>query len=94
MKATKARTDLIASGDVELAKQLLEKAEIRDAIEKFEKQAEKTGARLQLLGSSIRLAPSMAPDIHAIVDGCRRMLGLKAEVESFNESVSDILLYR
>ncbi len=77
------REKLQAEGDRELAEQLLREQDVRRAIERAEKDAGESGARRQLLGSAIRLTPDMAPDIHAIVDGCRNKLGIESPVESF-----------
>jgi Zn-dependent protease with chaperone function/tellurite resistance protein len=77
------RDRLQADGDRDLAKTLLAELEIRQAIERYERNAGKAQARLQLLGTAIRLSPEMAPDVHEILDGCRKTLGLESPVESY-----------
>jgi len=77
------RDDLRARGDRELAASLLARQEIKDAIARHERKGPDGGARLQLLGSALRLTPSMAPDVHEIMDGCRRTLGIDSPIESF-----------
>lgn len=77
------RETLRAQGDRELAERLLGEAEIRRAIERFEKQAKNLGARRQLLGRAMRLSPEMAPDVHEIMESCRVALGVEAPVETY-----------
>ncbi len=77
------RDDLRAKGDRELAASLLGRQEIKDAITRYEARGPDGGARFQLLGSALRLTASMAPDVHEILDGCRRTLGLDSPIESF-----------
>jgi len=77
------RDDLRAKGDRELASSLLARQEIKDAIARYQARGPDGGARLQLLGSALRLTASMAPDVHEILDGCRRTLGLDSPIESF-----------
>ncbi|MBM3342972.1 MAG: hypothetical protein FJY56_12795 [Betaproteobacteria bacterium] len=40
-------------------------------------------ARRQLLGTALRLAPAMAPDVHAIMESCRATLQITAPVETY-----------
>ena len=77
------RDKLQAEGDRDLAKALLREHEIRTAIERFEKESGESGTRLQLLGTAIRLTREMAPDIHTILDGCRKALEIESPVESY-----------
>ncbi len=77
------RDKLQAEGDRDLAEALLREHEIRRAIERFEKESGESGARLQLLGTAIRLTREMAPDVHAILDGCRKALEIESPVESY-----------
>ncbi len=74
---------LRAAGDRDLAELLLKDPEVRRAIESLEKDGGPAGARLQLLGSSIRLTPAMAPDIHATLESCREALGIASPIESY-----------
>jgi hypothetical protein len=75
--------DLRARGDRDLAERLLQEPEIRHAIERFEKQADASGARRQLLGTAMRLSPEMAPDVHEIMEACRKVLRIEAPVETY-----------
>jgi Tellurite resistance protein TerB/Peptidase family M48 len=75
--------ELRAAGDRDLAEALLREPDIKAAIERLEREGNDPGARRQLLGSAIRLTPEMAPDVHGIIDGCRRTLGLDSPVEIY-----------
>ncbi len=77
------REKLQSEGDRDLSAALLKERDVRRAIERFEREGGEKGARLQLLGTAIRLTPEMAPDVHAILDGCRRTLELDSPVESY-----------
>ena len=77
------RDELRAQGDRDLAERLKAETEIRQAIERYERHAKDSAARLQLLGSSIRLTPAMAPDIDEILNGCRETLGIESPLETF-----------
>ena len=74
---------LRSEGERQLAEQLQREPEVRAAIETVERQAGDGGARRQLLATAIRLTPEMAPDVQAILDGCRAALGLDAPVEAY-----------
>jgi hypothetical protein len=80
---TKARVDLQASGDRELAERILNEPGVREIIERYEKKAEQIGARRQLLATALRLTPEMAPDVHAIVESCRVALGIEIPLETY-----------
>jgi Zn-dependent protease with chaperone function len=75
--------DLRAAGDRQLAESLMREPIIRKAVERFDRLAEEMGARRHLLATALRLTPEMAPDVHEIVDGCRRLLGLEAPLEVY-----------
>ena len=77
------REDLLADGDRDLAERLLKEPDVKRAIARLEREGREAGARRQLLGTSIRLTPEMAPDVHETLDGCRRTLGLDSPIESF-----------
>jgi Zn-dependent protease with chaperone function len=77
------RDRLQSQGDRDLAGALLAELEIRQAIERYEREGGDAATRLQLLGTAIRLSPEMAPDVHEILDGCRKTLGLDSPVESY-----------
>jgi tellurite resistance protein len=75
--------DLRAGEEREIAARLLEDRDIRRAIERFEEATREMSARRELLASALRLTPEMAPDVHAILDGCRVRLGLDGPVETY-----------
>jgi Zn-dependent protease with chaperone function/tellurite resistance protein len=75
--------DLRAAGDRQLAESLLREPIIRKALEKFDRLAEEMGSRRHLLATALRLTPEMAPDVHEIVEGCHRLLGLEAPLEVY-----------
>jgi Zn-dependent protease with chaperone function/tellurite resistance protein len=74
---------LRSEGERDLAERLLREPEVRRAIERIEGEAADWGARRALLATAIRLTPEMAPDVHDILDGCRRTLGLDSPVETY-----------
>ncbi|MBI2960663.1 MAG: M48 family metallopeptidase, partial [Betaproteobacteria bacterium] len=75
--------DLRARGDRDLAERLLGEAEIRKAVERFEKEMAEHGARRQLLATAMRLTPEMAPDVHATMEACRAALAIDSPVETY-----------
>ena len=77
------RDDLRADGDRELGDALLADIDIRRVLERLERDGPDTGARRQLLGSSMRLTAEMAPDVAEVIDGCRAKLELEPPVETF-----------
>jgi tellurite resistance protein len=77
------RTDLRATGDRDLAERILGEPGVRSAVERYDKLAEESGARRNLLALALRLTPEMAPDIHDIVEACRVTLGLDTPFETY-----------
>jgi hypothetical protein len=75
--------DLRADEEREIAERLLADRDVRRVIEKFEETARDVSARRELLAAALRLTPEMAPDVHAVLDGCRARLGLEAPVEVY-----------
>ena len=74
---------LRAAGDRELAERLLADPDVKDAVERLERRGKDPGARRHLLATAIRLTREMAPDVHDIMDECRRMLGVEAPFETY-----------
>ena len=72
-----------AAGDRELAEWLLADPDVKDAIKRLERRGKDPGARRHLLATAIRLTREMAPDVHAIMDECRRILGVEAPFETY-----------
>jgi len=75
--------DLQADGDRDLAERLLKEQDVKRAIEAIDREGHRAGVRRHLLGTSIRLTPEMAPDVHETLDGCRRTLGLESPIETY-----------
>ena len=74
---------LRAAGDRELASWLLADPDVRDAIERLERSGMATGVRRQLLATAIRLTPEMAPDVHATIDACLRVVAVEGPLETY-----------
>lgn len=77
------RTDLRATGESDLAQRILREPGVRNAIERYEKLMEESGARRHLLATALRLTPEMAPEVHQIVEACRVTLGLNTPLETY-----------
>ena len=74
---------LRAAADRELADHLLADPDVRGAVEHLERRGKDPGARRHLLATAIRLTREMAPDVHDIMDECRRLLGVEAPFETY-----------
>lgn len=77
------RTDLQAAGDRDLGTRLLADHIVRSAIERLTKEGLGQGARRHLLATATRLTAEMAPDVHALIDGCRTTLGVDGPIEIY-----------
>ncbi|MDP7480080.1 MAG: M48 family metalloprotease, partial [Vicinamibacterales bacterium] len=77
------REDLQAQGDRDLRERLLAERAISNAIEQLEKKGVGEGARRQLLATAMRLTKEMAPELHEIIDGCLKTLGVDGPLELF-----------
>jgi hypothetical protein len=77
------RLDLRAQGDIDLAQKLLSNIDVRRAKERFDKKADKLGARRQLLATALRLTPGMAPVVDGVMEACRDTLGLEPPLETY-----------
>ncbi len=75
--------DLRAQGDRDLAAKLLKNHDIRKARERLEKEADKLGARRQLLATALRLSPGMAPDVDQVMESCQKTLGMDSPLETY-----------
>ena len=78
-----ARLDLQAEGDRALRERLLANRAVTAAIERLAKKGVGEGARRQLLATATRLTAEMAPDLYAVIDGCRTTLGVDAPLEIY-----------
>ena len=74
---------LRAQGERELATAIRADRDVIKAMEKAAEHAKKGGARRQLLATSMRLTPEMAPDIASILDDTKEALGLEASIETY-----------
>lgn len=77
------RERLQAKGDRDLAERILADREVRQVIEEYRTEADKFSARRQLLATAVRLAPSMAPDLHATIERCRTTLEMETTPEIY-----------
>src|SRR3970282_748305 len=77
------RDDLRSRGDRDLAERLLREPDVRKAMERSDKEAQDASTRRPLLGTSTRLSPEMAPDVHQIMEACRSALGVDTPVETY-----------
>ncbi|MAG32927.1 MAG: hypothetical protein CL908_18780 [Deltaproteobacteria bacterium] len=74
---------LRAENDQDLARRILEDHDVRRVIEKIDEQAEKSETRRQLLATSVRLSPRLAPDLHRVMDACKEKLLVSTPLEIF-----------
>ena len=75
--------ELRAQGDRDLADKLLKNQEVRRARQRLEKEADKLGARRQLLATALRLSPGMAPDVDQVMASCQETLGMNSPLEAY-----------
>jgi len=77
--------DLRSKQDLEIARQLMETAEVRRVNEMIEKREEQgpMGTRRRLLATSVRLSRNMAPWLHEMTDDCIKKLGVTIPVELY-----------
>ena len=77
--------DLRSKQDLEIARQLMETAEVKRVNEMIEKREEQgpMGTRRRLLATSVRLSRNMAPWLHEMTDDCIKKLGVTIPVELY-----------
>lgn len=76
--------ELQARGDRELAKLLEAAPQIARLIERQkDSKPPVVGARRQLLATALRLTPTMAPDVVALIEGCRTALDVTSPMETY-----------
>ena len=77
--------ELRSRQDREIARQLMETAEVRRINEMIEKREEQgpMGTRRRLLATSVRLSRNMAPWLHEMADDCIEKLGVKIPTELY-----------
>lgn len=77
--------DLRSKQDLEIARQLMETAEVKRINEMIEKREEKgpMGTRRRLLATSVRLSRNMAPWLHEMADDCMQKLDVTIPLELY-----------
>ena len=77
--------ELRSRQDREIARQLMETAEVKRVNEMIEKREEQgpMGTRRRLLATSVRLSRNMAPWLHEMADDCIEKLGVKIPTELY-----------
>jgi len=77
--------ELRSRQDREIARQLMETAEVKRINEMIEKREEQgpMGTRRRLLATSVRLSRNMAPWLHEMADDCIEKLGVKIPIELY-----------
>ena len=90
MSETRAAA-LRCSRDRELAEELLQDSFVQRAIEQLDQDSMESphGVRRQLLATSLRLTPSMMPDVHATIAFCRERLGIEIPLEIYVYASAD-----
>jgi len=76
------RLDLRCQSDADLEASLLKELEVRQAVEKLEKEGD-LGARRQLLATSVRVTQAMSPRLDALIRACCTTLGVETPVETY-----------
>ncbi len=71
--------------DLELYEQLLKDRDVQNVNEQIQRQVEKgnLGVRRRLLSTSVRLSPTMAPDLHKTATECQEKLSLDIPLELY-----------
>jgi hypothetical protein len=73
---------LRAKGERDLAKLLLSDPYLKRLIDRYE-QTKQQEARRYLLGTSVRLTPSMTPEVHKVAERCGSVLAIEEPVEIY-----------
>lgn len=89
--ATPTAASLRCARDRELSEELLADSFVQKAIEHLERDTKESplGVRRQLLATSLRLTPSMMPDVHATIAACRERLGIEIPLEVYVYASAD-----
>lgn len=70
--------------DRSLAEELSNHDSVRPLMRMFhEREQSSQGTRRSLLAQALRLTPSISPSLHTILDRCRELLSVEAEVELY-----------
>ena len=74
---------LRAQSDAHLFESLMNNADVRRAAESALEDSEQMKIRRQLLATSVRLTPTLAPDLHRMIDLCKEKLELDTSFEPY-----------
>ncbi|MCH9686121.1 MAG: M48 family metallopeptidase, partial [Deltaproteobacteria bacterium] len=74
---------LRARTDIHLFDALMNNADVRRAAEAAAKNSEQMKVRRQLLSTSVRLTPALAPELHQMIDHCKERLEFDAQFEPY-----------
>lgn len=69
--------------DRSLADELANHASVRPIMRALADSERSQGTRRSLLAQALRLTPSIAPNLHGILDRCRRLLAVESDVELY-----------
>lgn len=77
--------EIRCENDNKLSEKLLLHPDVKRVRDKIIRAEEKgpLGTRRKLLSTSVRLSPTMAPDLHRMVDVCRERLGIDIPLELY-----------
>ena len=77
--------EIRCENDSRLSEKLLKEPDVRRVREMISRAEEKgpLGTRRRLLSTSVRLSPTMAPDLHRMVDLCRERLSIEIPLELY-----------
>ncbi|MEM6292176.1 MAG: M48 family metallopeptidase [Myxococcota bacterium] len=78
-----AHPSLRAQADLHLFETLMKNADVRRAAEAALEDSDQVKIRRQLLATSVRLTPALAPDLHAMIDKCKERLDLDSKFEPY-----------
>lgn len=73
----------VYDGDRDVVYELLQDDTLRSIVNTVNEEGKNYRARKELLKSSLRLTPNMAPGVFKIAERCTKVLGLKQEIEFY-----------
>lgn len=78
-----SQSPLRAQADAHLYETLMNNADVRRAAEAALDDSEQVKVRRQLLSTSVRLTPTLAPELHKMIDVCKEKLELDSSFEPY-----------
>ncbi|MGH1343880.1 MAG: M48 family metalloprotease [Nannocystales bacterium] len=78
-----SQSPLRAQADAHLYASLMNNADVRRAAEAALEDSEQVKVRRQLLSTSVRLTPTLAPELHKMIDTCKEKLELDSKFEPY-----------